>query len=427
MEYSLIAKDKNVFFSQSPVWEDSDPVLRSGCLGLLCNQTAWHPETGEYLFETFFRRGVLKRVFLPEHGLFGELQDQEKLDEHKLYTELGFKDCEFVSLYGSSESTLSARPENLRDLDALLVDLQDVGVRYYTYLSTLRNLFITLSKENIPLPVWIVDRENPAGSTVEGCRLKKEYASFIGIEGIPHRHGLTIGEMALYFRAEIGAAHGAIFPLHIVSYNAGKTGVFGGRLYPWTIPPSPNIPGYFTCDFYSGQCLWEGTNVSEGRGTTRPFEVFGAPWMENFVAYNKTAGYESWNEERHPLFDPGAALRWQRFIPVFHKYSGERCFGFQLIRRGGVYHALLHALRIIRFVRENCEGFSFRPRKYEAGSEKTAIELLTGDSVLLSYIRGEGVEKEELTEFFKREEEAWIEKTREFRLYEEPLKSAASF
>jgi len=413
------------FFSQTPVWEDSDPVLKSGRVGLLCNQTAWHPETGEYLFETLWRRGVLKRVFLPEHGLFGELQDQEKLDSHGLYTELGFKGCEFVSLYGSSESTLSARPEKLSDLDALLVDLQDVGVRYYTFLSTLRNLFITLGNGNIPLPVWVIDRENPAGTQVEGSPLREGYTSFIGIEGIPHRHGLTIGEMAYYFHAQAGAS----FPLHVVSHNIGKTnaaGLAGGRFYPWIIPPSPNIPGFFTCDFYSGQCLWEGTNVSEGRGTTRPFEVFGAPWMESLVDYNRRAGYESWNEERHPLFDPGAALRWHRFIPTFHKYSGESCFGFQLMRREVSYHVLFHALRLIRFVRENCEGFSFRPGTYEAGNEKTAIELLAGDTVLLSYLRGEGPEERELLEYFKKEEGEWIEKVGEFRLYEEPLKSAVS-
>jgi len=431
----LNADGKTVFFSTTPVWEEDDVVLRSGRLGLLCNQSSWHPETGEYLFETLFKRGVLKRVFMPEHGLFGELQDQEKLEGAGLYRELAFDGCEFVSLYGYQESSLSAKPEKLTDLDALIIDLQDVGVRYYTYLSTLRNLFITLTKENIPLPVWVIDRENPAGRQVEGSPLKKEYASFIGIEGIPHRHGLTIGEMACYLHGEIGAAQRASFPLHIVSYNAGKkvnAGKGGGaRFFPWTIPPSPNIPGLYTCDFYSGQCLWEGTNVSEGRGTTRPFEVFGAPWMEELVDYNRRAGYSGWNDERHPLFDPGAALRWHRFIPVFSKHKGERCFGFQLIRRNGPYHALFHALRIIRFVRENCGAnggaFAFRPRAYENGNSKSAIELLAGDPLILSYIRGEDVKEDELLELFRKEEDAWIEKTRAFRLYDEPLESAALY
>ena len=411
---SATSNNETVSFSTVPLWEDPAKVLQSGRLGLLCNQVAWHLETGEYLFETLYKRGVLKRVFTPEHGLFGELQDQIKLDGDGLYRELGFRNCEFVSLYGSQESSLVADPKKLVDLDALVIELQDVGVRYYTYLSTLRNLFRTLKKENIPLPVWVVDRENPAGPFVEGSPLKPEYASFIGIEGIPHRHGLSIGEMARYFHAEIEAD----FPLRIVSWQAGA------RSFPWTIPPSPGFPGFFTAGFYSGQCLWEGTNVSEGRGTTRPFEVFGAPWMESLIGYNQKAGYEGWNDPRHPLFDPGAALRWHRFIPIYHKYKDECCFGFQLILRNplAAYHALFHALRIIRFVATHCEGFSFRPGKYEAGNDKTAIELLAGDPLILDYLKGEGPEETELQEYFRKNEEAWIEKTRRYRLYEEPLK-----
>jgi len=408
--------NKDASFSSVPLWEDPAAVLQSGRLGLLCNQVAWHMETGEYLFETLYKRGVLKRVFTPEHGLFGELQDQLKLDGDAPYRDLGLGNCEFVSLYGSHESSLVADSKKLVDLDAMVIDLQDVGVRYYTYLSTLRNLFIALKKNNIPLPVWVVDRENPAGSWVEGSPLKPEYASFIGIEGLPHRHGLTIGEMANYFHAELDAD----FPLHIVSWQAAA------RNFPWTIAPSPNFPGFFTASFYSGQCLWEGTNVSEGRGTTRPFEVFGAPWMNSLISYNQKAGYQGWNDPKHPLFDSNAALRWQRFIPTFSKYKEECCFGFQLMLRNpkAGYNALLHALRIIRFIGTCCEGFSFRPAKYEAGNDKSAIELLAGDPLILDYVRGGGPEETELKKYFRKNEEAWIEKTRQYRLYEEPLKPA---
>ena len=404
-------------FGNIPLWDDSSSLLKNGRLGLLCNQTAWHTETGEYLFETFYKRGNLKRVFLPEHGLFGELQDQLKLDGSGLYEELGYKDCEFVSLYGSNESSLIASPEKLADLDALIIDIQDIGVRYYTYPSTIRNLFITLVRNNIPLPVWVIDRENPAGSWVEGSPLQKEYASFIGIEGLPQRHGLTVGELARYFHAETGAA----FPLNVVSWKAGDGS------FPWIIPPSPNIPGYFTSGFYSGQCLWEGTNASEGRGTTRPFEVFGAPWMDALFNYNEKAGYESWNDPEHPLYDPGAALRWHRFIPTFHKYENECCFGFQLIRRAVdiPYHALLHGLRLVRFVKTHCGSFAWRSGKYEAGNDKIAIELLAGDPLVLEYLYDEKIGTRELREYFRKTETAWIEKTKEFRLYEEPLMPAA--
>jgi uncharacterized protein YbbC (DUF1343 family) len=295
-------------------------------------------------------------------------------------------------------------------LDALVIELQDVGVRYYTFLSTLRNLFITLKEKNIPLPVWVVDRENPAGYSVEGSPLEGCFTSFIGIEGIPHRYGLSIGEMAQYFYAESGAD----FPLHIVSMKAASI-----PLFPWVIAPSPNIPGFFTADFYSGQCLWEGTNVSEGRGTTRPFEVFGAPWMENFLEHPE---FSHWNKPNHPLYDPGVFLRWHFFIPVFHKYQDQRCFGFQLIRNPGKpYHALLHALRLLRFTAENCGGFAFRPGKYEAGNDKTAIELLVGDRVLLDYLKGG--EEWEIREYLREKEEAWISRVEGHLLYGEKLYS----
>jgi uncharacterized protein YbbC (DUF1343 family) len=410
-----------VFFSETPLREESDPALRDGRLGLLCNQAAWSPETGEYIFETLNRGGNLKKFFLPEHGLFGEFQDQVKLDDGVVYRGMGLEGCEFVSLYGSGESSLAAAPESLAGLDALVVELQDAGARYYTFLSTLRNLFIALKEK--PLPVWLLDRENPAGPQVEGSPLKKAYASFIGIEGIPHRYGLTIGEMARYFYAETGAD----FPLHVISRKAGNGASPAKRLLPWAVPPSPNIPGFFTCDFYSGQCLWEGTNVSEGRGTTRPFEVFGAPWMESLSDYNRKRRFSNWNCPDHPLFNEGAFLRWHRFIPVFHKYQDQCCFGFQLIRnQGKPYHSLFHSLELIKFVKENCGDFCFRPGKYEAGNDKSAMELLAGDPILLDYLEGKGMDKAGLLEYFRKEEEAWIGRVREYRFYDETLYPASS-
>jgi uncharacterized protein YbbC (DUF1343 family) len=120
-------------FRTSSLLQQEDLVLHKGKLGVLCNQTAWDPENGEYLFETLAKRGVLKRVFTPEHGLFGELQDQVKMDETEVYKNLGLKDVEFVSLYGNSEASLSAQADKLTDLDALVIELQDAGCRYFTY------------------------------------------------------------------------------------------------------------------------------------------------------------------------------------------------------------------------------------------------------------------------------------------------------
>ena len=367
-------------FRTTPLEQQPDLLLKGGNLGILCNQTAWHPETGEYLFETYAKKGNLKRVFIPEHGLFGELQDQVKLDTTEAYNNI-CKDVEFVSLYGNSEESLYAAANKLSDLDVLIIELQDVGCRYYTYISTIFNLFKTLKKYEIGLSVYIIDRPNPAGRQVEGTMLRAGYRSFIGVEGIPHRHGLTIGEMAYFLHNEINAK----FPLHIISYKATHA---NKDLLPWSIPPSPNFPGLFTAHFYSGQCLWEGTNVSEGRGTTRPFELFGAPFMEELATYNGKHGLENWNDPSGPLYDEGVFVRWMKFIPTFHKYKDECCYGFQLLLNPNMqYHALAHNLRILRFLNDNCSGFGYRPGKYEAENDKTAIELLLGDKELIDFVK----------------------------------------
>jgi uncharacterized protein YbbC (DUF1343 family) len=389
---------------------------------VLCNQAAWHIETGEYLFETLYRRGNLRRIFTPEHGLFGELQDQVKSDQAEPYRKFGLDKTEFVSLYGSDESSLSPRLKELEDIDALVIELQDSGSRYYTFLATLYFLFRVIAASGMNLPVYLLDRENPAGRFVEGSALQKEYASFIGLAGLPHRYGLTIGELARYFYDELNAR----FPLHIVSYKAqaetpNPAGISKPGLAPWVIPPSPNFPSPFTASFYSGQCLWEGCNVSEGRGTTRPFEVFGAPFMESLADYNAAHGYEGWNDTRHPFYSDGAFLRWHRFIPVFHKYSGESCFGFQLILNPSrPYHALGHALKLIRFTAEHCEGFAFRPGRYEAGNDLSAIELLAGDPLLLDYMQGRAAWADTAAHLYGGEE-AWIARTERCLLYGEKL------
>jgi len=351
---------------------------------------------------------------MPEHGLFGELQDQVKLDKTEAYKDLGLGKCEFVSLYGSSEESLTVQLKKLKDIDGLVIELQDVGVRCYTFNSTIFNLFKLLKKENLNLPIYIIDRINPAGRQVEGTMLRKEYASFIGIEGITHRHGLTIGEFAYLLYNELNAK----FPLHIISYCAEKV---SKDLLSWSIPPSPNFPGLFTSHFYSGQVLWEGTNVSEGRGTTRPFEQFGAPFMSNLMSYNKQKGLKGWNDPENPISDPAVYVRWQKFIPVFHKHMGEVCFGFQLHPVPGVqYHSLAHNLRIMRFVADNCKEFAFPDGKYESGNDKSAIELLLGDKLLIDYVKGKQA-WESVKEHMKVEEQKWIRKAKKFLLYDEQM------
>ena len=410
--------------ASKPLLQLTDEALCTGRVGLLCNQTSWDFSEGCYLFEQLHRHGRLHRLFMPEHGLFAELQDQEAMDSGAFYRCLHLDDVDFVSLYGSSEASLSAPPDKLNDLDALVIDLQDVGCRYYTFISTVEKLFRSLTEHRLTPAVYVLDRPNPAGRQVEGIPISRKYASFIGVEGLPHRHGLTFGELCGFLHHRLGAR----FPLTVVpcpldpQYAAPLALPGAGSTYvktPCAIYPSPNIPSAYTCLVYSGQCLLEGTNLSEGRGTTRPFEIFGAPFLQPLHDFNRTNGYSGWNDPQHPLYSEGARLRLLHFIPTFHKHSGDICYGFQLHLTGKPYHSLLHSLRILRFL-SGFEGFAWRGGMYEKGNDKTAIELLAGDPLLLDYLKGRAAEHE-IRQALDASETAWIRIAQPFTIYPEPL------
>ncbi|MCK4578627.1 MAG: DUF1343 domain-containing protein [Candidatus Marinimicrobia bacterium] len=375
----------------------SDEIIRQGRVGLLCNQTAFNPADAEYLFQTLDRRGSLKRLFVPEHGLFSELQDQVTLDSTQVYAALGLS-CEIVSLYGSKAGSVRPVHRELTDLDALIIDLPHVGSRYFTYITTMGYLFEELAGSNSSLAVFVVDYANPAGRQVEGIPLAEEYASFVGYRGIPHRYGLTMGELARVIRHDLGGT----FDLRIVSPDW-----LGGRLDAGAIAPSPNLPTAVTPLLYSGQCLWEATNLSEGRGTTRPFEIFGAPYL-------------SWPDGRWPKA-AGSVLRPVLFMPVFDRYAGEICRGFQLHLTGEPYHSLAHSLRLIRHAREVAgDDFGWRPGAFEKGSTRTALEVLAGDSTLIDYLNGRCGYQAVQTALADGES-AWMKKTKPFLAQREPL------
>lgn len=405
----------------------------SESIGLLSNQTAFDTATGKYLFELLNEQGKLRRLFLPEHGLFAELQDQVSLGATHIYRYLRL-DAQIVSLYGENESTLVPDASLLADLDTLLVDIQDVGARYYTFATTLSYIFDILIENKISLNVEIYDRPNPAGRQVEGSILAPEFASFVGRPGLPHRHGLTMGELAIFYREQVGGQ----FPLTIYTFEDG----IPGKEYPegvsiktqrdfnrkyvnydtrlanqsmpqFIIPPSPNMPGPITAEIYAGQCLLEGTNLSEGRGTTRPFEIFGAPGME-FV-FSKGRG-------ESPVMDQGAILRPLKFIPTFHKYADRTCDGYQLIPlKDPSYHSLAHSLKILRFIKENAPHvFGWREGPYEFRSDRPAIELLTGDWLLVDYLHGKSSFRD-VHEKFRSEEMDWMERAIHFQIYQTPL------
>jgi len=375
-------------------------IKKSSRIGLLCNQTSWHIAAKKYSFETLIQMGLLKKVFIPEHGLFAELQDQEKLSPVSVYSSFSEK-AEWISLYGNDESSLIASAEQLSGIDILIIDLQDTGSRYYTFITTTWLLLKSITELDLDLTIFVLDKPNPAGRQVEGTRMTREYASFIGLEGLPHRHGLTIGELCRYFKYKLNARWNLI-----IDPARKKDFLF--------ISPSPNIPSVNTCLLYSGQCLWEGTNISEGRGTTLPFEMIGSPFLS--WVFN-----EKWNDPKHPAYNKHAYTRPVKFIPVFHKYISETCSGLHImLHNKKKYHSLSHSIKLLGYIKNKTGEFAWKEGKYEAFNDKKAIELLVGDQLILDYFDNKSTWQEVKLKL-QEEEAAWIKEASSFLIYKPSL------
>ncbi|MEI9910303.1 MAG: DUF1343 domain-containing protein [Bacteroidota bacterium] len=323
-----------------------------------------------------------------------------KLDDTSVYKNLA-SDVEWVSLYNSTDQSLTATVVHLSGLDAIIIDIQDTGSRYYTFTSTIWLLLKKITELHLDIAIIVMDKPNPAGRQVEGTRIKKEYASFIGLEGLPHRHGLTMGELCRYFKNKLDAK----WELIIQAARKKETAF---------ISPSPNIPSVSTCSLYSGQCLWEGTNISEGRGTTLPFEMIGAPFLNWVFA-------EDWNNTKHPTYNKSCYIRPLLFIPVFHKFANTTCNGFQLmVHNKKEYHSLAHSLQLVKYIKEKTPAFEWKQGQYEAFNDKKAIELLVGDQLLLDYLDNKAGWKEVKLKLAE-EEKAWIKEVSPFLIYKSPL------
>jgi uncharacterized protein YbbC (DUF1343 family) len=366
-------------------------------VGLFCNQVSFDFSSGKYLLQLLSKKAGHLTVFTPEHGLFAEQQDQVIIENTRHYEFLD-PTVSIVSFYRKVENRIGNIKFQLKELDTLIIDIQDIGCRYYTYITTIGEIFNVIIENELPLSVVIIDKPNPAGRQVEGTRLKPEFSSLIGLTGLPHRYGLTIGELCWFLRSKFGGQ----FQLEIIQIDSNEL----------SINPSPNIPDKKTCLIYSGQCLLEGTNFSEGRGTTRPFEIFGAPYLKNL----SQDWVDLWNSENRE-----AVLRPLIFIPSFHKYKNEICYGFQLHPMKEM-HSLMYSLKMLRSLSFNSAQFEWLAGPYEAGSARPAIELLAGDTDMLQYLY-EGSDEREMVDKIKIEEKEWIEVTQSFLIYNQPLYS----
>ncbi|BDA79540.1 hypothetical protein LPTSP3_g24700 [Leptospira kobayashii] len=374
----------------------------SGCsAGILTNQSAfgWNKN---YHFISFGEDIKIDTLFLPEHGLFAELQDQVS------GSELGymFGDCNIVNLYGDNEESLVPPRDVLQRLDIIVIDIRDVGSRYYTFLTTAYYILegvSKLKKETGKAPLFIVvDSPNPIGDKVEGSPLAAEFESFVGVRSVPHRHGLSPAGLLNYYNET--------FDLK-VEIAGIPIGVYHPKSYQtllW-VPPSPNIPTQNTCYVYPGQCLLEGTNLSEGRGTTKPFETFGAPYL-------KGKAKDELDKRLKAHQTTTVILRPLRFLPTFHKFKDQICEGYQLlIENPKKFHSLYFTLFFLKNLKELFpDEFQYLKGVYEFRSDKPAIELLAGDTKLLQYLDG-GIPDSELVSYLENEEKNWFLATKRFR------------
>ena len=342
--------------------EDGCRTLRGRRVALLC-----HPASVDarlrHAAPCLIEAGVDLRCLLgPQHGLRGETQDNMIEWE-------GFRDpltdLPVHSLYGRHRKPT---PDMLRDVDTLVVDLQDVGARYYTFIWTMLHCLEACAE--LGKRVVVLDRPNPLGGDTEGNILDLTWRSFVGLAPIPMRHGLTIGELALCFRDLFDL----LVELEVVRMEGWRADMlFDETGLPWVMP-SPNMPTLDTALVYPGMCLLEGTDLSEGRGTTRPFEICGAPWIDPTRLAAAMAAHDL----------PGCVFRPLHFEPTFQKFANELCGGVQIhVTDRRAFRSVQTAVALLCTVRGLWpDRFAWREPPYEYEIERPPIDILAGGPAL---------------------------------------------
>ena len=357
----------------------------------------------------------LRALFGPQHGFAGEKQDNMIESGHGVDPELG------IPVHSLYSETRSPTPEMLEDIDVLLVDLQDVGTRVYTFEWTTAlalEACAAAGKE-----VVVLDRPNPlGGEALEGNLIREGYTSFVGLYPVPMRHGLTLGELAALVNLRMAGGDGGAVErsdgvavrcpgrcaLRVVPMEGWRRRMlFPDTGLPWVLP-SPNMPTFETAVVYPGQVLLEGTNVSEGRGTTRPFEIFGAPWIDLARVRARFA--------RRRL--PGVVLRDHAFEPTFHKWAGRVCRGFQLhVTDRAAFRPYATTLALLQdIIAEHRDHFAWKQPPYEYVTDRLPIDVLIGDPAIREAVES-GADLRRHERSWRREIDAFRKESLAVRLY----------
>jgi uncharacterized protein YbbC (DUF1343 family) len=354
--------------------EMSFAPIRGRRVGLLCHAASVAADLRHITQVCRDEKVNVTQCFGPEHGIWADAQDMIAVTIEPVEKITG---APVRSLYGSDEASLAPRPEDFENVEVLLIDLQDVGARYYTYIYTAALAVREAAK--LGIPSIILDRPNPIGGRqVEGGLTGADFLSFVGMWPLPTRHGMTLGEV----NALLNEREGFQAELDVIEMSGWTRSMyFDDTGLPW-IQPSPNMPTMDTAIVYPGMCLLEGTTMSEGRGTTRPFELVGADFIDPFIT----------SDELNQLNLPGIAFRPLYFEPTFHKLSGGSIGGnglhvtdrhiFQPLRMG------LHFLGVIS--RLYGAKLQWRTEVYEFVQDRLAIDLLFGGTEARDIIDRQG-------------------------------------
>lgn len=349
-------------FRTTALIDQLDKALVDGKVGCFCTASCWRTDQNRYMWQIFKERGNLAALFVP-------------------------RDAELTP----GTNHIEFRPEQLSGLNAVVVEIQDAGARFFNYTKDVMALMEAMAQMEDAPSLYVVDHINPAGRVVEGTIPESSLPAY-RVEAhtpkVAHRHGLTLGELCYLYYSEIGAK----YPLHVISAMATES---NKDLLPWTIAPCSDIPGLFTCDLYSGGGLWNNTNITPGIGTARPYEYIGAPFIRH--------------DGPQPPSAPGVMLRPCTFTPSAGRYEGKRCNGYQLMLEGGTeYHSLLHTLALLRFFKDVYPEF-----RLEDG-----FQAKLADPALMDYILGQSDEAA-LKDYVKGSEQKWMRKAKKFLLYDD--------
>jgi uncharacterized protein YbbC (DUF1343 family) len=362
-------------------------------LGICCNHTAVTRDL-VHILPAVQRAGLkVDRMFAPEHGVDALAQDMITVADE------GDR-LRVVSLYGDSEASLRPAPELLSDLDVILFDIQDIGARYYTYQATLG--FIMEVAATTGTKVVVLDRPNPIdGVSIEGNIVQPGFESFVSAYPLAVRHGMTMGELAQFFRDD----QGIDCDLEVVRCEGWERDQWLDETdLPWVFP-SPNMPTLESAGIYPGMCLIEATNLSEGRGTTRPFHLVGAPWMDRttFADFCTKGAQEA--DLRGIQFRPAS------FEPRFQKHAGVACHGIEVFvsDRNAMEPYLLGLVVLEAALRAAPDDFAWRTETYEFIDDPIAIDLLTGSAEVRVGLESR-MRPRELQSGWSTQQEEWLER-----------------